>query len=202
MKKNKRFDEIFKNEFNKVYNSDITAKDIFEPGSLKPSKKKTYWKYSTIMISLVVIIISVFIGINHFDNRYKEFTFEKVYFNETNNILTEGEINNLLEVCNYGLYRNKARYTKLDNNLSLYVYEGQKYYIDGNNHIVQNVYIYVFDIKDEDLNIVINIDEKDINASKEHRYGVLKVFEETDNQILEFSISYNNTTKKCKLNYE
>ena len=66
----------------------------------------------------------------------------------------------------------------------------------------KDVYIYVFDIKDEDLNIVINIDEKDINASKEHRYGVLKVFEETDNQILEFSISYNNTTKKCKLNYE
>ena len=203
MKKNKRFDEIFKNEFNKVYNSDITAKDIFEPGSLKPTKKKTYWKYSTIMLSLAVIIISVFIGINHLKiNYYVEIDFEKVYFNENNNILTEEEILDIKSYCDYGFLVDQARYTKLDNNLSFYVYEGQKYYIDGNNHVIQNVYIYVFDIKDEDLNIVINIDGKDINASKEHRYGVLKVFEETDNQILEFSISYNNTTKKCKLNYE
>lgn len=203
MKKNKRFDEIFKNEFNKVYNSDITAKDIFEPGSLKPTKKKIYWKYSMIMISLVVIIISVFIGIKSYNiSNYGDAIFEKVYFNETNNILTSEEVLDIKSYCDYGFLVDQARYTKLDNNLSLYIYEGKSSYEANEKMRTKDVYIYVFDIKDEDLNIVINIDEKDINASKEHRYGVLKVFEETDNQILEFSISYNNTTKKCKLNYE
>ena len=116
MKKNKRFDEIFKNEFNKVYNSDITAKDIFEPGSLKPTKKKIYWKYSMIMISLVVIIISVFIGIKSYNiSNYGDAIFEKVYFNETNNILTSEEVLDIKSYCDYGFLVDQARYTKLDN---------------------------------------------------------------------------------------
>lgn len=206
MKRNKHFDKLFKQEFDKTYNINITTKDIFEENQLKRTNQisnKPYYKLTTIGLSLIFIILSVLIGIKyiHFNNNYNDFVFETVYFDETNNILNSEEIKEIKKYCDYGFLKNEARYSKIADDITLYVYEGRKSYINNKVMETQIIFIYVFDFDNEDCDIVINIDNQELVANKEARYGILKVFEKTEDKKMKFTLSYRNVTKECVLKY-
>lgn len=204
MKPNKHFDQTLKKEFDKTYKADIRVQDIFEPDQLKPTKQlktTSYYKWASVTLSLAFIVVSVFIGISCFNNNYKDIKFETIYFNENNNILSLEEVNDIKSYCDYGFFKDKARYTEITDDITLYIYEGRKNYVKDSLMKIQNVYFYVFDFACEDCNIVINIDNQEKVANKEARYGILKVLEETDEQNIAFTLSYGNITKEGSLKY-
>ncbi len=206
MKTNKHFDQTLKKEFDKTYKADISVQDIFEPDQLKPSKKlktTSYYKWASITLSLVFIMVSVFIGIQyvHFNNNHNDFVFGTIYFNENNNILSSEEVNDIKNYCDYDFFKDKARYTEITDDITLYIYDGRKSYVKDSLMEIQNVYFYVFDFACEDCDVVIRIDNQEKVANKETRYGILKVLEETDEQNIAFTLSYDNITKEGSLKY-
>lgn len=193
--RDKKFDKLFKEEFNNKYQHSLTI-DLYKD-ELKPTKRfniNQYWKYSSICSTCLLIISLVFIGILLMklnpDNNPINFEFKTITFTEDNNILIEEELKNSIQLCDGGFYKDTAKYLNIDESLTMYVYKGIRNKIVNDVIEFENVYFYVFDFKDSSQNIILNVGEKEIVVNKDNRYGILGTIEETKKQEIYFTLSY------------
>lgn len=193
--RDKKFDKLFKEEFNNKYQHNLTI-DLYKD-ELKPTKRfniNQYWKYSSICSTCLLIISLVFIGVLLMrinpDNNPINFEFKTITFTEDNNILTEEEKQYAGNICDGGFKKKQAKYLNIDESLTMYVYKGLKSDVINENVEYINVYFYVFDFKDSSQNIILNVGEKEIVVNKDNRYGILGTIEENKVQEIHFTLSY------------
>lgn len=193
--RDKKFDKLFKEEFNNKYQHNLTI-DLYKD-ELKPTKRfniNQYWKYSSICSTCLLIISLVFIGILLMklnpDNNSINFEFKTITFTEDNNILTNEEIDGMSITADGGFYKDNAKYLNIDESLTMYVYKGTK--IKSIDSGVKSVYVYfyVFDFKESSQNIILNVGEKEIVVNKDNRYGILGMLEKDLDQEIYFTLSY------------
>ena len=62
--KDRKFEKLFKEEFNKQYNINLTTKDVFQPDDFKTKRFNinNYWKYSSICSTSLLIVCLIIIG--------------------------------------------------------------------------------------------------------------------------------------------
>lgn len=206
--RNRKFDQMFKEEFNKANANPLTLDDIFEKGTLK---RKTcnykFWKYTSINLACLLVVCLVAISVLLVDNintkknqnlnndSFEKHTFQDITFTEENNILTSSEIECALSICDVEFYMYDAKYLKINNDLTMYVYSGDS---TTNNNLddLTNVYFYVFDFQNHNQNIIINIDENEIVVNKDNRFGVLDNIKESEKQEIAFTLTYYENSQK------
>lgn len=200
----KEFKKQFKDEYQIAYNHNLTLKDIFQNNELKPKKRfniNNYWKYSSICSTCLLIISLVFIGIIFINgvnpiNELGEHNFEIINFTEDNNILTEEEIYEFKTVCDGGFYKDTAKYLKIDDEITMYVYVGLKSISNGNGLEYQNIYFYVFDFTNSNRNMIIDVNDQEIVVNKDNRSGILNSLESNEKQEILFTLTYSGESNK------
>lgn len=199
--RNKEFKQMFKKEFQEKYPNKLHTSDIFEEGQLKKKtftyKNYCFWKYSSITSICLLLICFVFIGLlsneaysnnQKFDNVY----LEEIMFDQGVDIITEEEYDDLKTICDGGIHSRRAKYFTIDDSLTLYVYKGVKNVVVNDKVIFENVYIYLFDFKDNNRNVILNVNNQEIVVNADSRYGILTSINENERQEIEFSLSYNS----------
>lgn len=199
--RNKEFKKMFKKEFQEKYPNTLHTTDIFEEGQLKKKtftyKNYCFWKYSSITSICLLLICFVFIGllsnkVYSNNQKFDNIEFQNIVFEENNNVLTNKEYEDLRNICDGGVYRKSAKYFTIDDSLTLYVYKGVKNVVVNNLVIFENVYIYLFDFKDNKRNVILNVNNQEIVVNADSRYGILTSINENEKQEIEFSLSYNS----------
>ena len=199
--KDKQFKKLFKEEFNKQYNINLTTKDVFQPNDFKTKRFNinNYWKYSSICSTCLLIISLVFIGYLlkfQIDLGYGASTFQTIYFTEDNNILTNEELDEIAVICDGGFKNKEAQYLVIDKDVTMYVYNG-KMYVDVNGKLEsQYVYIYVFDFQNNNRNIILNVGDSEYVVNKDNRYGILSSIDEDEKQEIIFTLTYYGDSDK------
>ena len=204
--KDREFKKLFKEEYQKTYNHNLTLNDIFQNGELKPKKRfdiNKYWKYSSICSTCLLIICLVIIGMMVFkENNLYAHTFQTITFTENNNILTEEEFYEFNLICDGGFKKKSAQYLKIDEEVTLYVYKGIIYKVINNKLEQMYSYFYVIDFNDSNRNILINVDNQEIVVNQDNRYGILDSINVNEKQEILFTLTYYGQSRKCLYNGE
>lgn len=207
--RNRKFDQMFKEEFNKANANPLTLDDIFEKGTLK---RKTcnykFWKYTSINLACLLVVCLVAISVLLVDNintkknqnlnndSFEKHTFQDITFTEENNILTASEKEYAKSICDVEFDMLISKYLKINNDITMYVYSGDRREYVDDNLIYINVYFYVFDFQNHNQNIIMNIDENEIVVNKDNRFGILDNIKESEKQEIAFTLTYYENSQK------
>ncbi len=202
--KTKEFKKQFKDEYQIAYNHNLTLNDIFQNNELKPKKRfnvNNYWKYSSICSTCLLILSLVFIGIIFINggkpiNELSVHNFKTINFTENNNILTEEELHEFNIICDGGFKKKSAKYLKIDNEITMYVYVGLKSITNSSELEYQNIYLYVFDFNNSNRNMIINVNDQEMVVNKDNRSGILDSLDGSKKQEILFNLTYYGESNK------
>ena len=200
--KDRKFEKLFKEEFNKQYNINLTTKDVFQPDDFKTKRFNinNYWKYSSICSTSLLIVCLIIIGclliqLNPKSN-FNNHKFQTIYFTENNNVLTEDELDETILICDGGFFKDTAKYLVIDKDVIMYVFKG-KMYVDVNGKFEPYcVYLYVFDFQSSNRNIILNVGTSEYVVNKDNRYGILSSIDEDEKQEIIFTLTYYGDSDK------
>lgn len=201
----KKFEDIFKKEFNQTYDLDIKVNDFIPQEKLKSKKQVSIsWKYATVFTIFLLAISTCILGIGMFTNKDSVFidnTFEYINIEDESKILKDENILQMMRICNGVLYRNNAYYVDITKDISLYVYKGKSkdLFVDssvGTELLYKNIYFYVFVFENEEDSFELLIDDKVIKINSDNNFGLLGSVYQNNEISIEFDIVYNNQAKE------
>ena len=203
LKKKQNFKSIFVNEFKNTYNSNIKVTDFIPQDELTTTKKVSIsWKYATVFTMLLLMISIGLIGFkmyNAYKDEFLEILFVDVNVKEIEKVLSQEDLNEILKQYESDLKKCSVYYTDITKDISLYIYKG--YVLDkfvdsavDSEAKYEYVYFYAFDIKNDDLNIVI--DDIVFKIDEGNNWGFLYSVKETDQISIKFNIIYKNKVKE------
>lgn len=201
----KKFEDIFKQEFNKTYDLDIKVNDFIPQDKLKSKKQVSIsWKYATVFTIFLLAFSTCILGIGLFKTNNSVFidnTFEYISVEDDSNILRDKDINQIMEVCTGTFYRNNAYYVDITKDISLYVYKGtsKDFFVDSsvsNELLYKNIYFYVFVFENEEDSFELLIDDKVIKINSDNNFGLLGSINQNNEISIDFDIVYNNQAKE------
>lgn len=209
--KNKEFNKFFTEEFNKQNSNPLTINDIFEENSFKHKTKfwetNKFWKLCTINLSCLLVICLVTIGIllnnniNILKNQNDLFNnseFNDITFTDDNNVMTEEERLQAINICDFGFKSYLAKYVEINEQITMYIYSGIKWGHGSDYLKYQNIYFYVFTFKEDNKNIIITINNQEIVVNQNNRFGILTSIDKTANQEFHFTLTYNEQSQKYR----
>ena len=107
----KKFEDIFKKEFNQTYDLDIKVNDFIPQDKLKSKKQVSIsWKYATVFTIFLLAISTCILGIGMFKINNSVFidnTFEYISVEDDSNILRDEDIK---KISNYALSFSKMTF--------------------------------------------------------------------------------------------
>ena len=201
----KKFEDIFKKEFNQTYDLDIKVNDFIPQEKLKSKKQVSIsWKYATVFTIFLLAISTCILGIGMFTNKDSVFLssdFEYIQIEDDSKILKEDDLTQIFEVCTGTFYRNNAYYVDITKDISLYVYKGtaKDLFVDssaGSKVEHKNLYFYVFVFENEEDSFELLIDDKVIKINSDNNFGLLGSINQNNEISIDFDIVYNNQAKE------
>ncbi len=201
----KKFEDIFKKEFNKTYDVDIQVTDFVPQNQLKTKKQVSIsWKYATVFTIFLLAISTCILGIGMFKTNNTLFidnTFKYINIEDESKILKDENILQMMRICNGVLYRNNAYYIDITSDISLYVYKGTAKDLfvdssDGSKIEHKNIYFYVFIFENETDVFELLIDDKVYKISRDNNFGLLGSTNGNTEVNIDFDIVYNSHAKK------
>lgn len=203
----KKFEDIFKKEFNQTYDLDIKVNDFIPQDKLKSKKQVSIsWKYATVFTIFLLAISTCILGIGMFTNKDRTFLssdFEYINIEDESKILKDENILQMMRICNGELYRNNAYYIDITSDISLYVYKGtaKDLFVDssaGSKIEHKNIYFYVFIFENETDVFELLIDDKVYKISRDNNFGLLGSINGNTEVNIDFDIVYNSQAKTYK----
>lgn len=200
----KKFEDIFKKEFNQTYDLDIKVNDFIPQDKLKSKKQVSIsWKYATVFTIFLLAISTCVLGIGMFKINNSVFidnTFEYISVEDDSNILKDKDINQIMEVCTGEFYRNNAYYVDITKDISLYVYKGtaRNFFVDSSTETKvehKNIYFYVFVFENKEDSFELLIDDKVIKINCDNNFGLLGSVNQNNEISIDFDIVYNSQAK-------